>query len=465
MHQHTAQKPRPQTQQRQTADYTTSPTQKSRRRAKYPVNQLFTILAASIIGVFLVGSLAWTLMIRHAPAPGTTRLTSSSPSAKLFSRAANATPAQTNVQSKPIIALRMLDAVHGWGLTDSSILKTEDGGISWQDVTPANISIPQVFGGNFMNAQYAWVTTIDQKNFSVGILHTTNGGESWQSSTISGPPDSPLDIGGLDMPHFVNTSEGWLEIFASPGAGSRGSYLFHTTDGGQHWDQLANPNQSGSVQRSSGISFSDVHNGWQTGDGGGGAANPAQPLLDATHDGGQTWQSVQLPALPGAGKDNMVETTPPVMFGNNGLLPVTDNGVTFSTSPTVVNPTSTGLDLYVTHDAGLTWSPTKFVTIPGDEVPDVYITDMQHAWAATSTGIYTTSDGGQNWTKLPPTPQPISMMSFIDAKNGWAIGPRDIPFDVNDPNAIAKYKNSGKPSLLHTTDSGHTWQQITYSIQ
>ena len=191
--------------------------------------------------------------------------------------------------------------------------------------------------------------------------------------------------------------------------------------------------------------------------------NPAQPLLDVTHDGGQTWQSVQLPALPGAGQDNLVETTPPVMFGNNGLLPITDGDVTLST--TGVNPSSTGLDLYVTHDAGLTWSPTKFITITGDEVPIVYVTDMQHAWAATSTGTYATSDGGQSWTKLPPTPQPIGMMSFIDAKNGWAVGPRDIPIGANDSNVIAKATNSGQPLLLHTTDGGRTWQHINYSIQ
>jgi photosystem II stability/assembly factor-like uncharacterized protein len=370
------------------------------------------------------------------------------------SHTARVTTIHSNTQLKPLIAIRMLDTMHGWALTDNSILKTADGGVSWQDVTPANVSIPQIFGGDFMNAQYAWVTTIDQKNFSVGILHTTNGGKSWQSSTISGPPDSSLDIGSLDMPHFVNTSDGWLEIFGHPGAGSRGSYLFHTTDGGQHWNQLADPNRSGSVRRSSGISFSDVRNGWQSGDGGGGTPNPAQPLLDITHDGGQTWQSVQLPALPGAGKDDVVETTPPVIFGNNGLLPVQDNSQSRS-----------GIDLYVTHNAGLTWSPTKFVIITGNEVPIVYVTDMQHAWAITSTGTYVTSDGGQSWTKFPPTPQPIGMMSFIDAKNGWAVGPRDIPIGANVSDVIAKATNSGQPLLLHTTDGGRTWQQINYSIQ
>jgi len=97
---------------------------------------------------------------------------------------------------------------------------------------------------------------------------------------------------------FLNTSDGWLQTFGEPGAGQLGSAILHTTDRGQHWNHLQYINQ-GSVARSSGISFSDVQNGWETGDGGAGAGNPAQPLLDVTHDAGQTWHSVPLPALPG----------------------------------------------------------------------------------------------------------------------------------------------------------------------
>ena len=75
---------------------------------------------------------------------------------------------------------------------------------------------------------------------------------------------------------------------------------------------------------------------------------------------------------------------------------------------------------------------------------------MQHAWAALGTNLYATSDGGQSWTKLPPTPQPIGELSFVDINNGWAIGPG----------------NATTPSpVLHTTDGGYTWQQVNYSVQ
>ena len=165
----------------------------------------------------------------------------------------------------------------------------------------------------------------------------------------------------------------------------------------------------------------------------------AQPPLEVTHDGGQTWHNLSLPVLPGAGKDDLIQTMPPVFFGKNGLLPVQDQG----------------LDLYVTYDGGQTWTPTKLVTSNGPGSFTVNITDIRHVWATNGTNLYATSNGGQSWTKLPPTPQPISELSFVDANNGWAIGPTNV--------TPGNTKNQ-PPSLLHTTNSGRTWQAVNYSI-
>jgi hypothetical protein len=43
---------------------------KSSSNAKYPASQLFTVLAATFIGIFLVGSLTWILAITHPAGPG-----------------------------------------------------------------------------------------------------------------------------------------------------------------------------------------------------------------------------------------------------------------------------------------------------------------------------------------------------------------------------------------------------------
>jgi len=180
--------------------------------------------------------------------------------------------------------------------------------------------------------------------------------------------------------------------------------------------------------------------------------NAAQPLLDITHDGGQTWHSQLLAVPSGASKSTWVSTRPPVFFGNTGLLPVDVHSPPPSGS---IHP-GIGLDLYVTHNDGQTWTPTKLITSSGQSLTTIIhtvdIVDSQHAWADLDYNLYATSDGGQNWTKLPQPPQAISEFSFIDTNNSWAIGSIDMT------------TGNTKPNLLHTTDGGRTWQPINYFI-
>ena len=44
----------------------------------------------------------------------------------------------SNSTTDPLVTIRMLDKTHGWAMADSSILKTADGGLHWQNVLPAN---------------------------------------------------------------------------------------------------------------------------------------------------------------------------------------------------------------------------------------------------------------------------------------------------------------------------------------
>jgi photosystem II stability/assembly factor-like uncharacterized protein len=351
----------------------------------------------------------------------------------------------------------MLDKTHGWALTPSLVLKTADGGLHWQNVIPANpfgkTAMVWSVRGTFLNDQDAWIAAAVDPSpngksspmNTIMVLRTTNGGKSWQNSTIHNPAGSSPDA------KFLNASEGWLQSYQVTQTGNVPA-IFHTTDGGQHWNQLGTPNDT---QVQSGISFINAQNGWEAGAGRASAANPAQPPLDVTHDGGKTWQSQPLPVLPGAGKSDRVSTKPPVFFGNNGLLPVENHIVPPSGSK---SSPSIGLDLYVTHDGGQTWTPTQLVTSTttrkGPYTLTVDFADMQHAWAAVGTNLSTTNNGGQSWTQLPPTLQPLSTLDFIDPNNGWAI---------NFSSATDKTKYQ-PPSLLHTTDGGHTWQPINYFI-
>ncbi len=353
------------------------------------------------------------------------------------------TPGTTNVGSVSFIGIRMLDKSNGWALTTSSILKTSDGGIHWKNVTPANTVLSQMARGDFLSEKYAWIVNASQDN-TISVLRTSDGGQSWQSATIADPNSEIVDV-----PHFLNTQEGWLEVTpGGPGAGSEGVDIFHTIDGGKTWNKIASSGQSASGLPNgglkSGISFKDAKNGWATG----GDATPNSVWLYATHDGGQTWQKVTSSSfyhLPDWGTTQNTSysyhTTSPVFFGNDGFLPIQINGQLDN------NTRVSGFIIYHTANGGQGWAPpapgidalAKFMT------DDLYMVDPQHAWASdTNSGAcYATADAGKTWQIVADVGQ-VRAFSFVDASYGWAIGDQ---------------------TLQHTTDGGKTWQKLTYSIQ
>ncbi len=349
--------------------------------------------------------------------------------------------AVTKPANTPLILIRMLNQANGWALTNNSILKTTDGGLHWHIVKtlPADSLMPKAA---FRDMNYAWVTFKEVASARQGIftmLRTTDGGANWQTVTIQDPTEiSTYD--GIDRPPFITTQEGWVTTGQAEGMHHSSMTIFHTTDGGLHWTMIANTasqSQNGlpDTGNKTGISFKDSQAGWVTAEIPGNYA-----WLSTTSDGGKTWQQQTLPLPKELSNAELIgdfTTTPPVFFGNDGILPTI---IFYQTQDYMV--------LYVTHDGGKTWTPTTPTPITNIS-SNIYVADRQHAWFSDHTTFYATSDGGQNWTKVGQTPSEIGEMSFVDASNGWAIGPL----------------TNKSPLLLHTINGGKTWQAITYSIQ
>jgi photosystem II stability/assembly factor-like uncharacterized protein len=324
----------------------------------------------------------------------------------------------------------------GWALTTQSVVKTADGGQTWQNVTPPKSALSNLTKGAFLNSQIAWLSNpLGETGIQgISIWHTTDGGSHWTTSTITTQSDATTDF-----PHFLNINDGWLQTYGIPGTGNRSSAVFHTIDGGQTWTQMQLTNTAASVVRTNGISLNGAQSLFITGDSGGGSTLTTPPLMTSSDDG-QTAQNVQLPALTGAGTGGEITSTPPVFFGNVGILPV-EHG-----APNV-------LDLYFSYNDGKTWSTTSAIGIAGQYPFTVYVIDPQHAWAAANSTVYATTNGGQSWSPVGSTPQPIGEFSFVSTTNGWAIG-----------QTPAQSMTQAQPLLFHTVDGGKTWQQIQYTL-
>jgi len=351
----------------------------------------------------------------------------------------------------PLTAIRMLDKVHGWALTSTSVLKTSDGGIHWSDVTSPNFPVHPGLTGAFMSQNEAWVVGVTEQELFI-VQHTNDGGIHWQRSQFSNGPLTGTG-GIIDAPHFLNAQEGWLDVQRNHtmGTGTTTNDVFHTTDGGSHWSKLATDEQihqnASAFGRDTGISFKDGQNIWDTVDVVPSAATgviPTNPVAYVTHDGGKTWQQQTLPSIPGLASTSYA-TTPPVFFGNYGLMPVKTTSTTSGNS---------ALSIYVTNDGGIHWSSRPQTAFDAEHV---YILDQQHIWVADMDGsIHESQNGGQSWNTLGSIGKnSVSVvadidMSFTDPNTGWIVPAPDI-------------RNGSR--LLHTTDGGHTWQSITYSIQ
>jgi len=171
-------------------------------------------------------------------------------------------------------------------LSRGNILETQDGGATWREVFTCHVQALvdgltrdiacSIFTANRKDMQFI----TPQIGFAVGepdvVAKTTDGGRSWQVSTISLPPG---DARIWDV-FFLDENNGFV---------NRGYKWFKTSDSGRNWQGViatALIGHNGSVAP---IKFADPEVGWScTGNG-----------LTYTIDGGAHWSTREL-SLPAA---------------------------------------------------------------------------------------------------------------------------------------------------------------------
>jgi photosystem II stability/assembly factor-like uncharacterized protein len=336
--------------------------------------------------------------------------------------------------------IQMIDAVEGWALgraggSQDHVLKTSDGGETWQDVTPAGSSVlPSADDTEavalFADDQTGWVIYLGNRAGSTLIeirsWRTSDGGETWESGSGFDPIENPET---LPVPFFSDPATGWLLLEHFIGMGHHGLTLLRTQDGGRTWQRLAGAPESESACHRTGLSFSGSTNGWMTGEcpfelGGG-------VFLEVSEDGGSTWQTLALP--PPTQSPDLFQTallcstrSPHLFAAEAGMLVVT-------CSMEDASGTRQQNFLYTTTSGGLTWQTSAF---PGGEF---YLLDPGHGWAL-SKDQYWTEDGGATWTKIN-TVTWEGQFSFVSAQLGWAVA-----------------RSQEETALVRTTDGGRTWE-------
>jgi photosystem II stability/assembly factor-like uncharacterized protein len=136
-----------------------------------------------------------------------------------------------------------LDASTGW-IVGSRIHKTTDGGLNWTEQYPAGGA--ELSAVSFSDAQNGWAV-----GFANLVLHTSDGGQTWTPQTIPAPPLTAFL--GVSA---VSPSTAWV-------AGWNGT-VARTSDGGASWQIESIPGTSGAYFECA--EFVDAETGWVAGD-------------------------------------------------------------------------------------------------------------------------------------------------------------------------------------------------------
>ncbi|HSB67634.1 MAG TPA: hypothetical protein VLD65_13755, partial [Anaerolineales bacterium] len=291
------------------------------------------------------------------------------------SKAYTVTPASpTAATLTALTSIQMLDEQAGWAwATPGRFLHTVDGGKTWVDRTPEGYQFTD--SGFFLDAQEAWLPIYLSDSNRFGLLHTSDGGQSWAQY-----PQGPAS--GL---HFTDALNGWA-VSGDVGAGNVYFSLSQTSDGGKTWVPIPVKPQSPEPFLSPGtLHLCNICNDAFYYDparlviiyGDLGSMEPTGSVhMDVSFNLGNTWQSLDLP-LPQGESAALVAPNSPVFFSDGqGVLPI---------HLLKMNPDGSfgehRLAFYATADGGASWSqlPTlldavqAFTSVHVDASQDVFI--------------------------------------------------------------------------------------------
>ena len=226
-------------------------------------------------------------------------------------------PQNTSVFFPPT-RVAAIDAQRGWivwGLGDAHPdghwNRTFDGGASWLGgaapdfVRPLralmDVTFPDGQSGWAVGANVVFKFTVDGMpspspiNKVGGILHTADGGETWEVQETDAPAGHYFR--GI---HMLDTERGWV-------VGDTGS-VHATADGGEVWTVQ----DSGTVQTLRDVYFASPTVGWAVGDAG---------TVIRTIDGGTTWIPMTSPITQTLRRiAASVSSAPPWVVGDGGVI-------------------------------------------------------------------------------------------------------------------------------------------------
>ncbi len=333
------------------------------------------------------------------------------------------------VDAPSLVTIRFLNELDGWGITETQIVRTNDGGVTWYNVTPPDLTqAGYSVSTSILDNQHVWIQLPDMSNYpNAGTLYrTSDAGITWTFVT------TPFSGAGIT---FLDNNNGWALVDLGAGAGSQGVAVFQTTDGGATWNQTYtnDPNQPNAKDSlplggiKSGLTPLNMQTAWVSGV----TYSDGTVYLYRTDDGGANWAQVTTLALPSVAQNTQVGFEPVK------IVSATDAFVTVR-----VPSDQSQLAVFISNDAGNTWAFTPTLIPNGGSADFLSATE---AVIYNGEQFYVTHDAARTWSIMPPDVifgDTFAMMDFVNVSTGWVI--------TIDP-------TTNHRTLYRTSDGGLTW--------
>ncbi len=326
--------------------------------------------------------------------------------------------------------IKMVNTTYGFAIGGEHMLKTTDGGSTWQGISNQYPKAPSgdyagLLDLSFVSANIGYVV-----GYYGTIFKTMDGGNTWLQLNVN---NSTAQFNAVQ---FSSSDIGYV-------ADEYGK-IYKTLNGGATWTSQS----TGVSTAIKAMAFIDANNGWFAGNGG---------VIKKTTDGGNTWTSQTSGTSSPISSMTFISTSYGWMATSNSILKTTNGGANW----TSVNSSLSSLNQIFFTDANTGW-------VSANDFPNT---------------IRKTTDGGSNWTTQYNGPNNTAFFSiyFTSSSVGFAVGANTAQILkttnggtnwtlVNTPNQpynnYAVHFNSSSAdgwmvgdggTVLKTTNGGNTW--------
>ena len=349
-----------------------------------------------------------------------------------------------------LIAIHFINSNIGYAVgTESTLIKTTDGGMNWVDVSPeGNADFYDVF---FFTELIGFYTT------NSSIWKTTDGCQSWNLVTVNG---------SLWCPQHLNFIDDSVGLYSN----TNSEYYFRSVDAGNSWDSVS-INPAIDEFKISDILFLTDSIGFISGSAHYGSHEDC--IILKTTNGGMTWTQAYLDSFNFVhdiyfhNSDTGFAVGPRIMY-DNVILRTTDGGNTWeectmpysswSLNSVVFSDEGIGLcvgdhgQIFSSYDWGSNWLKTNQTSCYADINTSQIVSDSivyigTSFFSRIQGGIYKSIDAGNSWNSIFNLWE-ITSICFLSTELGFACGPR-----IGD---VYKTTNGGQSWETIEIDFGHT---------